>query len=57
MTDRPPSSSDLSRMMVDGLHQVGFDTSLFSGIRARRGGFSTSIEGFVARDLEHILWM
>ena len=34
MTDRPPSSSDLSRMIVDGLRQVGFDTALFSGSSA-----------------------
>ena len=52
--DRPPSSSDLSRMIVDGLRQVGFDTSLFSGISARRGGLSTAIEAGVP---EHILWM
>ena len=54
VTDRPPSSSDLSRMIVDGLRQVGFDTSLFSGISARRGGLSTAIEAGVP---EHILWM
>ena len=42
--DHPPWSSDLSRMIVDGLLQVGFDTSLFSGISARRGGLSTAIE-------------
>jgi hypothetical protein len=36
------------------LRQVGFDTSLFSGICARRGGLSTAIEAGVP---EHILWM
>jgi hypothetical protein len=41
-------------MIVDGLCQVGFDTSLFSGISARRGGLSTAIEAGVP---EHILWM
>ena len=51
---RPPSSSDISDMIVDGLRQVGFDTSLFSGISARRGGLSTAIEAGVP---EHILWM
>ena len=51
---RPPSSSDISDMIVDGLRQVGFDASLFSGISARRGGLSTAIEAGVP---EHILWM
>jgi len=54
VTHPPPSSSDLSRMIVDGLRQVGFDTSLFSGISARKGGLSTAIEAGVP---EHILWM
>ena len=52
--DHSPWPSDLSRMIVDGLRQVGFDTSLFSGISARRGGLSTAIEAGVP---EHILWM
>jgi hypothetical protein len=54
ITDRAPSSGDLSNMIVDGLRQVGFDTTLFSGISARRGGLSTAIEAGVP---EHILWM
>ena len=54
ITDRAPFSGDLSNMIVDGLRQVGFDTTLFSGISARRGGLSTAIEAGVP---EHILWM
>ena len=53
-THPPPSPGDLSRMIVDGLRQVGFDTSLFSGISARKDGLSTAIEAGVP---EHILWM
>ena len=34
---------------------MGFDTSLFSGISARRGGLSTSTE-IEAGVSEHILW-
>ena len=41
-------------MMVHGLSHVGYDTSLFSGISARRGGISTAIEAGVP---EAILWM
>ena len=41
-------------MIVRGLSHVGFDTSLFSGISARKGGLSTAIEAGVP---EHILWM
>ncbi len=41
-------------MIVRGLGHVGFDTSFFSGISARRGGLSTAIEGVVP---EHILWI
>jgi hypothetical protein len=41
-------------MIVDGLRQVGFDTTLFSGISALRGGLFTVIEAGVP---EHILWM
>ena len=41
-------------MVVRGLGHVGYDTSLFSGISARRGGLSTAIEAGVP---EHILWM
>jgi hypothetical protein len=36
VTDRTPSPGDLSNMIVDGLRQVGFDTTLFSGISAPR---------------------
>ena len=50
----PPSSSNRSHMIVDCLQQVGFDTSLFSGISARRGGLSSAIEAGVQ---EYILWM
>ena len=41
-------------MVVRGLSHVGYDTSLFSGISARRGGISTAIEAGVP---EAILWM
>ena len=41
-------------MVVDGLWQVGLDTSLFSGISARSCGLFTAIE---AGAPEHILWM
>jgi hypothetical protein len=51
---RQPSSEDMSAMIVSGLGHVGFDTSLFSGISARRGGLSTAIEAGVP---ECVLWM
>jgi hypothetical protein len=51
---RPPSAEDASAMIVRGLNHVGYDTSLFSGISARKGGLSTAIEAGVP---EHILWM
>ena len=51
---RQPSSEDVSASIVRGLAHVGFDTSLFSGISARRGGLSTAIEAGVP---EAILWM
>ena len=51
---RPASSGEMSAMISRGLGHVGFDTSLFSGISARRGGLSTAIERGVP---EHILWM
>jgi hypothetical protein len=41
VTDRAPSSGDLSNMIVDGLRQVGLNTTLFSGISARREGLSS----------------
>ena len=51
---RHPTSEEVSAMVVRGLGHVGYDTSLFSGISARRGGLSTAIEAGVP---EHILWM
>ena len=53
-TDRQPAAGNLSSMTVSGLRQAGYDTALFSGISARRGGLSTAIEAGVP---EHILWM
>ena len=41
-------------MVKRGLGHVGFDTDLFSGISARKGGLSTAIEAGVP---ESILWM
>ena len=41
-------------MIVRVLSHVGMDTSVFSGVCARRGGLSTAIEAGVP---EHILWM
>ena len=41
-------------MTVKALNHVGMDTSVFSGVCARRGGRSTAIEAGVP---EHILWM
>ena len=51
---RPASSEEVSAMIVRGMQHVGFDTSYFSGISARKGGLSTAIEAGVP---EHILWM
>jgi hypothetical protein len=51
---RPASSAEISAMIIRGLAHVGFDTSGFSGISARRGGLSTAIEAGVP---EAILWM
>uniref|UniRef100_A0A6T8CYB4 Tyr recombinase domain-containing protein n=1 Tax=Cryptomonas curvata TaxID=233186 RepID=A0A6T8CYB4_9CRYP len=51
---RQPTSDEVSAMAVRGLSHVGYDTSLFSGISARRGGISTAIEAGVP---EAILWM
>ena len=50
----PPSASMVSEWIVDGLRQAGLDTSLFSGVCARRGGLSTAIEAGVP---EVITWM
>ncbi len=41
-------------MIVSGLAHLGFNTSCFSGISARRAGLSTAIEAGVP---ESILWM
>ena len=41
-------------MIIRGMQHVGFDTTYFSGISARKGGLSTAIEAGVP---EHILWM
>ena len=49
-----PTSDEVSAMVVRGLSHVGYDTSLFSGISARRGGISTAIEAGVPKA---ILWM
>jgi len=51
---RPASSEEVSAMIVRGMQHVGFDTTFFSGISARKGGLSTAIEAGVP---EHILWM
>ena len=41
-------------MIVRALRHIGADTSVFSGVCARRGGLSTAIEAGVE---ESILWM
>lgn len=51
---RQPTPAEASAMVVRGLGHVGYDTALFSGISARRGGLSTAIEAGVP---EAILWM
>ncbi len=51
---RQATSPEISAMIVRGLSHVGFNTSGFSGISARRGGLSTAIEAGVP---EAILWM
>ena len=51
---RPPSADMVSDWIVSGLGRAGLDTSLFSGVCARRGGLSTAIEAHVP---EVILWM
>jgi hypothetical protein len=51
---RQPTSDEVSAMVVRGLSHVGYDTSLFSGISARRGGIPTAIEAGLP---EAILWM
>ncbi len=37
---RPASSEEVSAMIVRGMQHVGFDTTYFSGISARKGGLS-----------------
>ena len=51
---RLPTADEASAMVVRALGHVGFNTALFSGISARRGGLSTAIEAGVP---EAILWM
>jgi hypothetical protein len=51
---RQATSPEISAMIIRGLSHVGFDTSGFSGISARRGGLSTAIEAGVP---EAFLWM
>ena len=49
------STADMvSDWIVSGLGQAGLDTTLFSGVCARRGGLSTAIEAGVP---EVITWM
>ncbi len=48
------SSAEISAAIIRGLGHVGFDTALFSGISARKGGLSTAIEAGVP---EASLWM
>ena len=51
---KPPSADMVSDWIVLGLKQAGLNTSMFSGVCARRGGLSTAIEAGVP---EVILWM
>jgi hypothetical protein len=51
---RTASSEEMSAMITRGLGHIGLDTSLFSGISARKGGLSTAIEAGVP---EALLWM
>ena len=44
----------VSDWIVSGLGQAGLDTTLFSGVCARKGGLSTAIEAGVP---EVITWM
>ena len=54
MSDKHPSPNAFSEMVVRALGYVGCDTSMFSGVCARRGGLSTAIEAGVP---EPILWL
>ena len=51
---RTATSAEMSAMVLRGVGHIGLDTSLFSGISARKGGLSTAIEAGVP---EAILWM
>jgi hypothetical protein len=51
---RLPTAEEASSMVVRALGHIGYNTALFSGISARRGGLSTAIEAGVP---EAILWM
>ena len=51
---RQATSPEISAMIISGLAHVGFNTTGFSGISARKGGLSTAIEAGVP---EAILWM
>ncbi len=51
---RQATSPEISAMIISGLAHVGFNTTYFSGISARRGGLSTAIEAGVPKS---ILWM
>ena len=51
---RPATSAEVSASIIRGMQHVGFDTTYYSGISARKGGLSTAIEAGVP---EHILWM
>jgi hypothetical protein len=51
---RQASSEEVSAIIVRGMQHIGFDTTYFSGISARKGGLSMAIEAGVP---EHILWM
>ena len=53
-SDADEAADEASAMVVRALGHVGFNTALFSGISARRGGLSTAIEAGVP---EAILWM
>ena len=49
-----PTSQMVSSWIVEALGEAGVDTSMFSGVCARRGGLSTAIEAGVP---EVITWM
>ena len=51
---KEPTADMVSDWIVAGLGQAGLDTTLFSGVCARRGGLSTAIEAGVP---EVITWM